>query len=105
MEYIVAFIVMLCIAFIFGAFLAIPILIANARGVTGGTKNAIIILSIFGVFFGLTWFIALLMSLFCGGDSVGVDELDKLEKLAKLYKDKVITKAEYERMKSKLIRE
>ena len=105
-EFLVAF----CMAFIFLllaiAILSIPVLIANARGITGGERTAIIVLSVFGIFFSITWFVALILSLALRGDCcVAGDELDRLEKLAKLYKDKVITKDEYERMKSKLIRE
>lgn len=104
-EAIVAFLIMFCIAVISVAFLAIPVMIANARGICGTEKTIIVVLSILGIFFGLTWIVALVLSLVWRGDCLGGDNLDKLEKLARLYKDKVITKAEYERMKSKLLNE
>jgi hypothetical protein len=103
MDVIFAFLMLFCLVTVCVAVLAIPIMIANARGVSGGERTAIIILSVLGVFFGLTWFVALLMSLLCRGTYVVGDELDKLEKLSKLYKDKVISKSEYESMKSKLL--
>ncbi len=103
LEVIVAFLIMFCIAVVCVAFLAIPIMIANARGICGGEKTTIVVLSVLGIFFGLTWVVALILSLVWRGDCLGGDALDKLEKLSKLYKDKVITKSEYEQMKSKLL--
>ena len=55
--------------------------------------------------FGITWFAALILSLASHGDgncSCG-SRLDDLEKLAKLYKSKVISKTEYDKMKAKLL--
>ncbi len=104
-EAIIAFFIMFFIAIVCVAFLAIPIMIANARGICGTEKTIIVVLSILGIFFGVTWFVALILSLVWRGDCLGGDELDKLEKLSKLYKDKVITKSEYERMKSRLLHE
>ena len=100
-EVIVAFLIMFAVVVVGVAIISVPIMIANARGISGGEKVAIIILS----FFGITWFVALILSLVWHGDCLSGDNLDKLEKLSKLYKDKVITKSEYERMKSKLMRE
>jgi hypothetical protein len=79
-------------------------MIANARGIVGGNKTAIVVLSWLGIFFGVTWIVALILSLIWNGETI-IDgtSLDKLEKLSKLYKNKVITRAEYEEMKSKLI--
>ena len=104
-EVIVAFLIMFAVVVVGVAIISVPIMIANARGISGGEKVAIIILSILGIFFGITWFVALILSLVWHGDCLSGDNLDKLEKLSKLYKDKVITKSEYERIKSKLIRE
>ncbi len=105
LDVIVAFFIMFCVALVCVAFLAIPIMIANARGICGTEKTIIVVLSILGIFFGLTWVVALVLALVWRGDCIGGDSLDKLEKLSRLYKDKVITKSEYERMKSKLLRE
>ena len=76
-----------------------------ARGIYGTEHTVIVVLSILGIFFGLTWFVALILSLVWGGECFTGDSLDKLEKLSRLYKDKVITKAEYERMKAKIMKE
>lgn len=105
-DAVVAFFVMFVIVLLGVAILSIPVMIANARGICGGERVAIIVLSIFGIFFGITWFIALVLSLVLhGGDMFVGDNLDRLEKLAKLYKDKVISKDEYERIKARLLRE
>lgn len=94
------FFVTLCVAFLY-----IPIMIANARGICGTEHTVIVVLSVLGIFLGLTWFVALILALVWGGKCFTGDDLDRLEKLSRLYKDKVITKAEYERMKSKLMKE
>lgn len=101
MEFILFFmIVMLLIGII-----SIPIMIAGARGICGGEKATIVILSWLGIFFGVTWVVALILSLLWRGECiVGGSNLDKLEKLAKLYKDKAITKAEFESMKARLLK-
>ena len=104
-ELILAFLIMFAVVVLGVAIISIPIMIANSRGITGGEQVAIVVLSILGIFFGITWFVALILSLVWHGDCLAGDNLDKLEKLSKLYKDKVITKTEYERMKSKLMRE
>ena len=98
--FIMFFIVVLCVAFLY-----IPVMIANARGIYGTEHTVIVVLSILWIFFGLTWFVALILSLVWGGECFTGDSLDKLEKLSRLYKDKVITKAEYERMKAKIMKE
>lgn len=98
--FIMFFIVVLCVAFLY-----IPVMIANARGIYGTEHTVIVVLSILGIFFGLTWFVALILSLVWGCECFTGDSLDKLEKLSRLYKDKVITKAEYERMKAKIMKE
>lgn len=98
--FIMFFIVVLCVAFLY-----IPVMIANARGIYGTEHTVIVVLSILGIFFGLTWFVALILSLVWGSECFTGDSLDKLEKLSRLYKDKVITKAEYERMKAKIMKE
>lgn len=88
------------------AILCIPIMIANARGVCGGGRTAIVVLSWLGIFFGVTWFVALMMALLWdAGCRDATNNLDKLEQLARLYKNKTISKAEYQRMKSQLIGE
>ncbi len=103
LEVIFAFLIMFCVAVIFVALLSIPILIANARGICGSEHTAIVVLSILGVFFGITWFVALILSVVWKGECMVETDLDKLEKASKLYKNKSITKEEYEKIKSKLL--
>lgn len=103
LEIIFAFLIMFCVAVLFVAFLAIPILIANARGICGAEHTTIVVLSILGVFFGITWFVALILSVVWRGECMVEADLDRLEKAANLYKSKAITKEEYERIKSKLL--
>lgn len=92
-------------AFMCIAFICVPIMIAEARGISGASKLTIAILSWFGIFFGVTWFVALILSLVLSGNSLyDTDNIDKLEKLSKLYKNKVISKDEYEQMKAKLLK-
>jgi uncharacterized membrane protein len=85
-------------------FIYIPIMVANVRGIVGTEKTTIVVLSWLGILFGVTWVVALVLSLIrpctVTADS---NSLDQLEKLAKLHKDKVISKSEYERMKAKII--
>lgn len=98
------FVFVLLFAFVV-ALVCLPMVIANARGITGGRRTAIIVLSLLGVFCGVTWFAALILSLLWTGGCATGECLDNLEKLSKLYKNKTISKSEYERIKSKLINE
>ncbi len=103
LEVIFAFLIMFSITVLFVAFLSIPILIANARGICGAEHTTIVVLSILGVFFGITWLVALILSVVWRGECMVEEDLDRLEKAAKLYKSKAISKEEYEKIKSKLL--
>ncbi len=111
LEYLALFFVFVLLFAFVVALVCLPVVIANARGICGSRKTAIIVLSLLGLFCGVTWFAALILALLWGSECGGCagcatgDALDNLEKLAKLYKDKVISKSEYERMKAKLIQE
>ncbi len=103
-EFFIVFSLMFLLVMLLIGIISIPIMIANARGICGGERTAIIILSWMGLFFGVTWFVALILSLVWRGEcAFGMDNLDRLEKLSRLYKDKVISKAEFEKMKSRLM--
>lgn len=103
-EFLLVFFMMFILVMICVGIISIPIMIASSRGICGGQRMAIIILSWLGIFFGITWFVALILSLVWNGECVEMgDNLDRLEKLARLYKDKAITKSEYENMKQKLL--
>jgi hypothetical protein len=79
--------------------------VAVLRGITGSELSAIRILAWCGLLFGITWVVALILSLvWKPGDWVAKDtNLDKLEKLHKLLKSGAITKSEFDREKKKLI--
>ena len=90
--YFVAFVFLFALIMLCVALICVPIMIANARGITGNEKLIITILSWLGILFGVTWIIALVLSLVWGNPK---DNLENLEKLSKLYKDKIITKEEF----------
>lgn len=106
-EYLVMFFVCVLLFTFIVTLACLPIIIANSRGISGNKKTAIVVLSLLGLFCGITWFVALILSVVWNGDGACccAANLDSLEKLARLYKDKVISKSEYEKMKSKLIQE
>ena len=103
-EFLLVFAMMFVLGLLVVGFLMIPILIANARGICGGEKTTICILSWLGIFFGITWIVALILSLLWRGEcGVYENNLDKLEKLSRLYRSKSISRQEYDAMKSKLL--
>lgn len=103
-EFLLVFAIMFVLGLLLVGFLMIPILIANARGICGGEKTTISILSWLGIFFGVTWIVALILSLLWRGEcGIGETNLDKLEKLSRLYANKSITREEYNALKSKLL--
>lgn len=109
-EYSVLFFVFLLLCAFVCAVICIPVMIANARGISGRQKSIIVLLSWLGIFFGVTWFAALILSLiWCGDGVIGCSpcgsRLDELEKLAKLYKSRAINKTEYEKLKAKLLKD
>lgn len=93
LENLIAIVVFLLVFISIVCLVGLPIFIAYNRQLDRTNKILIVILSLFG----FTWFIALILSLLLEKDN----NLDKLEKLANLYKNKVITKAEYETLKDK----
>lgn len=103
-EFLIVFgIIFLAMALLVGL-IYIPIMIANARGICGGERTAIIILSWFGILFGITWVVALILSLVWRGEcGMRESNLDKLDKLSRLYKSHAISRAEYEGIKKKLL--
>lgn len=108
-EYTALFLMFMLLCAFVCAIICIPVMIANARGICGNQKLIIVILSWLGIFFGVTWIAALILALAWNGSGRACDacgsRLDELEKLAKLYKSKVISKSEYEKMKAKLLKD
>ena len=103
-EFLLVFGAMFLLGLILVGILMIPIWIANARGICGGEKTTISILAGMGIFFGITWIVEMILALVWRGEC-GMREtnLDKLEKLSRLYKSKSITREEYNDIKSRLL--
>lgn len=111
-EYLGLFFMLVLLCVFVCAVICMPVMIANARGIGGSQKTIIAVLSWLGLLFGITWLVALILSLVWTGDCSQCQscqtcgsQLDELEKLAKLYKSKVISKTEYEKMKKKLLKD
>ena len=86
--------------------LRIPIVIARGRGISGGTLTTIAVLAWLGIFAGITWIAALILSLLMVGNTETVEEIDPIDQLAKLHKlhkSGAITTAEFNREKRKLL--
>ncbi|MCL2339166.1 MAG: SHOCT domain-containing protein [Proteobacteria bacterium] len=91
----------------------VPIMIARRNGINGSDLTTIVVLSWFGIFFGITWIVALVLSLIWGptrgGDtesphhSRGTD-IDKLEQLHRLKKQGAITQKEFDAEKKKILK-
>ena len=101
-EYLFIFLMIVVAIALAVMIIQIPIMIADARGVNGGTRTAIVVLAWLSILFGFTWIVALVMSLCCVAEC-DTDNLNKLATAARLYKDKAISKAEYEKLKKKLL--
>ena len=100
------FMIALCIAFLI-LLIRVPIIIAKRRGIIGGNLVTIAILSWLGLLLGITWIIALILSLVWsgGGESIARElaNLEKLERLNKLKKSGAITQREYDSQKKKIL--
>lgn len=89
----------------------IPYKIARSRRMSASDQSWIRILSWLGIFFGLTWILALLWALFGTGD-VRVDpyvrrqrsQMDILLKLHALREKGVLSEEEYERKKQEILK-
>lgn len=102
-----------CIAFsIF--IIYVPYIIAKSRDVSKDKKTIIIVLGWAGIFFGITWFIALVLAFLYEPEIIGIQEnitryddssdyIDKLEKLASLKEKGIITEEEFESKKATIL--
>jgi len=100
------FVIALCIAFVL-FLVQIPIMIAKGRGIGGANLTAIVILSWLGLILGITWIIALILSLVWSGDGSlaarSLADMDKLTKLHELKRRGAITQKEYDAQKRKIL--
>ena len=89
----------------------VPVFIARARGIYGSDLTTITILSWLGILLGITWIIALILSLVWGpvetaaAATPGADsDIDKLEQLHRLKKAGAITQKEFDAEKKKILK-
>ncbi|MCL2758023.1 MAG: SHOCT domain-containing protein [Alphaproteobacteria bacterium] len=92
----------------------IPIIIAKNRGITDSNLTTIAVLSWFGLFFGITWVIALVLSLVWQGNLVEntgqgdtgntSNNMARIAELHKLKKSGAITQKEFETAKKKWLK-
>ncbi|MCL2749338.1 MAG: SHOCT domain-containing protein [Alphaproteobacteria bacterium] len=102
----------LCIVFLIFV-IQIPIFIAKGRGISGSDLSTIIVLSWLGIFLGVTWLVALILSLVwprgaqqvggCKGCGAAGDIAEQLDKLHKLKKKGIISQKEFDSEKKKLL--
>jgi len=113
-EFLILSMVVLCIVFLI-FLIQIPIFIAKGRGISGSELTTIIVLSWCGVFFGVTWLVALVLSLVWPGQRVVEgcqccavalntgDAADRLEKLHQLKKKGIISQKEFDKEKKRIL--
>lgn len=95
----------------------IPITIAKSRGIQGSELSTISILSWVALFFGITWFVALFLSLiyqpqkwidksksFERSETPPTENIEKLLKLNELREKNIITQDEFKSQKDKLLK-
>lgn len=112
------FIILYCIFWLFVAYwiIQVPILIATKRGISESELSVISILSWCGIFLGITWLIAIVLSLIWqptkwidkNNQTIShhnnLSNLELLEKLNDLKNKGVITEQEFQKEKEKLIK-
>ena len=113
MDAVLKLICIIFILFLFFVVVFLPYDIAKKRGLDKGQQVVICVLCWLTLIVPFLWIVAIIMSVVCKPmeyeyvEEVEEDDdmadLDKLEKLHNLYKGKVITKAEYEKYKKKIM--
>lgn len=90
----------------------VPYLVAKSRDVAKDKRTIIIVLGWAGIFFGITWVIALILAFIYDPEITSInkgadvqtfrtnDYIDKLEKLAQLKEKGIITEEEFENKKA-----
>jgi hypothetical protein len=101
--------IVLCIV-LFIYLIQVPVFIARGRGISGAELTTITVLSWCGIFFGITWVVALILALVWQpglwldkGETQG-DTADELEKLHKLKQKGIISQKEFDAQKRKLLK-
>ena len=87
----------------------IPVRIAESRGLTNTQISIVAVLSWCGIFFGVTWTVALILSLVWENDGPSDEKRsidpDKLLKLNELREKGVISQAEFDEQKKLMMEE
>lgn len=85
----------------------LPVIIAKKRGLDGDQKTGIACCAILGIFFFPLWIVGIILACVLKPKVIeekdGDTDLERLEKLHTLYKNKVITKAEYDKQREKIM--
>ncbi len=92
----------------------VPIKIAESRGISGGELNTIKTLSWCGIFIGITWIIAIILSLVWQPANwvekktpnekiIPQNNLDVLERLSVLKEKGIISEQEFQKEKDKIL--
>jgi len=109
-EALLIFFIVLLIIIVAIVIIRIPIIIAKKRNIIGSELTTIAILSWLGLLVGITWIIALVLSLtykpmkWVNKDENEDIDLDKLEKLHDLEKKGIINEEEYNQERAKIIK-
>ena len=85
----------------------VPVNIAKKKNIKENDIFIIKILSYCGIFFGITWFIALFLSLFWNNyqDISNKSNIDEIEKAYNLFEKNIISKEEFEKIKKRNLKE
>jgi len=87
-----------------GFFLYIPIMIAQIRGISEADTSVVAVLSWLGLLFGVTWIIALVLSLVYKPEkSRHFSDIEKLQTLHSLKKAGAISQKEFDAEKKKIL--
>lgn len=110
MEAVLKLVIIAILLYLFFTLVFLPFHIARNRGIDKGQTSVICILCFLSFVLPIIWVVAIIMSVVCKPVVAVVEEekekdldVDKLAKLHELYKDKVITKAEYDKQKKKIM--
>ena len=106
------FLIIICVVIYW--IIQVPIMIAKNRGISEGELQTITILSWCGILIGITWFVALILSLVWTPKNwiekksqeeklLPSNSLESLEKLAALKEKGIITEEEFAREKAKIL--